>query len=958
MATIDKKLIHFQTKSAFNDALANDQLNDWSIVFIKETQEIWTHGQLYSCSEIDLSPYLTKEEAEDIYATKDVATASSDGLMSSSQYTDLQTVKNGIYNLPDYVIGSYSNSNLTYSNGASGAYIKYTNTKKADGSEVQGEVVIPWATDVNGGVILIGHKESAGNYSLQLDKENKAFVSIPTASDSSSGIMSSSDKSKLDGIADNANNYSLPIASASTLGGIKVGSGLEIGEGGVLSATGGGEADSVAWANVTGKPSTFTPSAHTHTASVIGVLTDIEDLPVNRVLVSNENGNMATSVVTSTELGYLDGVTSNIQTQLNAKAASSHTHAASDITSGTLDSARLPIGGTAIGGVKEGATSEKVYGVQIDDEGAMTVNVPWIDTTYSVATTSTNGLMSSADKQKLDSIQTKQIVITIPEESWHGANEFNDITDYLEFETDYTLDNIKNIMSSDTQIIFDCQFDPAYKGQLVVISKTDDLLTGYDIGHSRCYANMLAVGVDSSNDKTNGNIFHIDFSKNESGKYVINIRPTGYCFGDIGELNKYVTAINKYGAVIFDVDKGIDQTFVDFGQYFWFAGKYLEYWDLEEFWDLYIKSRTLFIKENNFLYPVIKKYIITNPQYPSLQSAVFEYNRSEDNKKVTIVLGNFNNKTECKQYVSGNFGVDLHFTADNTILSDSDMIITLSGLPEPLQCFYFDEGSGSATGVAPDYINLICDNQNLIGSEGCPIGQFKCMKTGNMNYTGVAVYNFYLYYAIINLGQTNTVTICRRDVLNQNIIPATTSKDGLMSSEDKAKLDGIVTPTILQAPWVNPTTITSVSATTSDLKQGQIKVFGDGYDMCLVALAGNNRSDRLIYLNWVCNVLSNHGPLNIGINNYIVDVKQEADYNALKNGVISTFQMGYGLVNVFVNDGTTLYGRVTMTADGDGGYSGMKMLGNNLDRLIVFKIKPKEDTQQCYVTIKEIKFIE
>lgn len=50
MATIDKKLIHFKTKSAFENALANDQLNDWSIVFIKETQEIWTHGQLYSCS--------------------------------------------------------------------------------------------------------------------------------------------------------------------------------------------------------------------------------------------------------------------------------------------------------------------------------------------------------------------------------------------------------------------------------------------------------------------------------------------------------------------------------------------------------------------------------------------------------------------------------------------------------------------------------------------------------------------------------------------------------------------------------------------------------------------------------------------------------------------------------------------------------------------------------------------
>ena len=45
---------------------------------------------------------------------------------------------------------------------------------------------------------------------------------------------------------------------------------------------------------------------------------------------------------TATELNYVDGVTSNIQTQLNNKAASSHEHAASAITSGTLSLDRLP----------------------------------------------------------------------------------------------------------------------------------------------------------------------------------------------------------------------------------------------------------------------------------------------------------------------------------------------------------------------------------------------------------------------------------------------------------------------------------------------------------------------------------------------------------------------------------------------------------------------------------------
>lgn len=47
---------------------------------------------------------------------------------------------------------------------------------------------------------------------------------------------------------------------------------------------------------------------------------------------------------TGTELNFVDGVTSSIQTQLDGKAATSHAHAATDITSGTLATARLGSG--------------------------------------------------------------------------------------------------------------------------------------------------------------------------------------------------------------------------------------------------------------------------------------------------------------------------------------------------------------------------------------------------------------------------------------------------------------------------------------------------------------------------------------------------------------------------------------------------------------------------------------
>lgn len=45
------------------------------------------------------------------------------------------------------------------------------------------------------------------------------------------------------------------------------------------------------------------------------------DLTANRALISNDSGKIDVSSVTSTQLGYVSGVTSAIQTQLNNKAA-------------------------------------------------------------------------------------------------------------------------------------------------------------------------------------------------------------------------------------------------------------------------------------------------------------------------------------------------------------------------------------------------------------------------------------------------------------------------------------------------------------------------------------------------------------------------------------------------------------------------------------------------------------
>jgi len=100
-------------------------------------------------------------------------------------------------------------------------------------------VNVPWtdtnttysqATSSTLGLIKIGYTESGKNYPIELNTSGQAYVNVPwtdttypVATTSANGLMSSVDKTKLDGIADNANNYSLPVATSSVRGGIKIG---------------------------------------------------------------------------------------------------------------------------------------------------------------------------------------------------------------------------------------------------------------------------------------------------------------------------------------------------------------------------------------------------------------------------------------------------------------------------------------------------------------------------------------------------------------------------------------------------------------------------------------------------------------------------------------------------------------------------------------------------------------
>ena len=72
---------------------------------------------------------------------------------------------------------------------------------------------------------------------------------------------------------------------------------------------------------------TLTSAVETRrTQNIAGAVSTIttSDLTASRALISSGSGKVGVSAVTTTELGYLDGVSSAIQTQLDAKQAYYH----------------------------------------------------------------------------------------------------------------------------------------------------------------------------------------------------------------------------------------------------------------------------------------------------------------------------------------------------------------------------------------------------------------------------------------------------------------------------------------------------------------------------------------------------------------------------------------------------------------------------------------------------------
>ena len=112
-----------------------------------------------------------------------------------------------------------------------------------------------------------------------------------------------------------------------------------------------------------GNVTTLTTALQSKQDKIVGGASTITDdnLTANRALVSNGSGKVAASAVTATELGYLDGVTSNVQTQLNKKLETAPVTSVNAKT-GAVVLAASDVGAVAISDVTQtlGSSTTKV----------------------------------------------------------------------------------------------------------------------------------------------------------------------------------------------------------------------------------------------------------------------------------------------------------------------------------------------------------------------------------------------------------------------------------------------------------------------------------------------------------------------------------------------------------------------------------------------------------------------
>lgn len=248
---------------------------------------------------------------------------------------------------------------------------------------------IPQASSSALGGIKIGYSDNGRNYAVELDSSGKAYVNVPwtdtntiynVATTSANGLMSSSDKSKLDGIRAGADavSFSRSLSSGTKIGTINInGTNTDI------------------YAPTAGEPVEYGVA----TSATLGLV---------RIGYPESGKNYPVELNSSNQM-YVNVPWTDNNTTYSAGAGLSLSGTAFSLVKATP---------TTLGGVKVSSTEistvstvaattfgsqNRIYPVQLaypsgsagtDGNKVLSVYVPWENTTYSVVSTSKNGLVS------------------------------------------------------------------------------------------------------------------------------------------------------------------------------------------------------------------------------------------------------------------------------------------------------------------------------------------------------------------------------------------------------------------------------------------------------------------------------------------------------------------------------------------------------------------------------------
>lgn len=248
---------------------------------------------------------------------------------------------------------------------------------------------IPQASSSALGGIKIGYSDNGRNYAVKLDSSGKAYVNVPwtdtnttynVATASANGLMSSSDKSKLNGIQAGADavSFSRSLSSGTKIGTINInGVNTDI------------------YAPTAGEPVKYGVA----TSTTLGLV---------RIGYPKSGKNYPVELNSSNQM-YVNVPWTDNNTTYSAGAGLSLSGTAFSLVKATP---------TTLGGVKVSSTEististvaatifgsqNRIYPVQLaypsgsagtDGNKVLSVYVPWENTTYSVVSTSKNGLVS------------------------------------------------------------------------------------------------------------------------------------------------------------------------------------------------------------------------------------------------------------------------------------------------------------------------------------------------------------------------------------------------------------------------------------------------------------------------------------------------------------------------------------------------------------------------------------